>query len=166
MRASWLVGLMVTAAWRVAACAPTPQPVTIAIVATDSTHTPSSLQVSPGQLVNLRLQNDGTVEHDLSLSESPIAEGRVAATPEAGHNMGYLHAGETFTVHVSAQPRQVADVSFTPTEPRTYAWTCTIPGHTAAGRVGTLGGTVPQAPASLLVWTRSRPARECALNGA
>ena len=47
------------------------------------------------------------------------------------------------SVHLSAQPDQEAEVSFTPTEPGTYLFGCTIPGHQEAGMFGALMVTEP-----------------------
>ena len=71
----------------VAACTPSAERAELTIVATDFAYTPSTLEVRDGQPVHLRLQNDGSLEHDLSLSGLPIAEGSVAATPESGHDI-------------------------------------------------------------------------------
>jgi uncharacterized cupredoxin-like copper-binding protein len=127
----------------VAACTPSAERAELTIVATDFAYTPSTLEVRDGQPVHLRLQNDGSLEHDLSLSGLPIAEGSVAATPESGHDMSHLHTDAALSVHLSAQPGQTASVSFTPTEPGSYRFICTIPGHQEAGMFGTLMVTEP-----------------------
>ena len=59
-------------------------------MATDFANDSSSSQARAGQATHLRPQNNGSVEQDLSRSVFPIAEGSVAATPEAGHEMGHL----------------------------------------------------------------------------
>jgi uncharacterized cupredoxin-like copper-binding protein len=68
----------------------------------------------------------------------------VAASPESGHDMSHLHTNAAVCVHLSAQPGQTATVSFTPTEPRGYRFSCTIPGHQEAGMYGTPMVTEPQ----------------------
>jgi len=141
MRTRWT--MLLAPGLAVAACTPSAEPAEITIVASDFAYTPSTLEVREGQPVNLRLQNDGSLEHDLSLAGLPIAEGSVAATPESGHDMSHLHTDGALSVHLSAQPRQTAIVSFTPTEPGSYRFICTIPGHQEAGMIGTLMVTEP-----------------------
>jgi len=141
MRTPWTILLALGLA--VAACTPGAERAELTIVATDFAYTPTTLEVRDGQPVHLRLQNDGSLEHDLSLSGLPIAEGSVAATPESGHDMSHLHTDAALSVHLSAQPGQNASVSFTPTEPGSYRFICTIPGHQEAGMFGTLMVTEP-----------------------
>lgn len=108
--------------------------------ATDFANDPLNIPVRAGQATRLGLQNNGSVEQHLSPSVLPIADGSVAAMPEAGHDMGPLHSGETLSVHVSAQPGQEAELSLTPTEPMTYPLATAIQGHQ---EVGTLVATEP-----------------------
>jgi len=73
-----------------AAFTPALKPSEITGAATDFACDPASIQARAGQAAHLRPQNNGSVEQDLSRSVFPIAEGSVAATPEARHDMGHL----------------------------------------------------------------------------
>jgi uncharacterized cupredoxin-like copper-binding protein len=122
----------------VAACTPSSEPAEFTIVAPAFAYALSTLEVRAGDSVRLTLQSNGSLEHNLSLSGLPIAEGSVAATPESGHNMRHLHTDAAPSVHLSAQPGQTSCVSLTPTEPGSYRFICTIPGQQEAGMLGTL----------------------------
>jgi hypothetical protein len=101
----------------VAACTPSAGSADFTIVAAGIAYTLSTLEVRDGQPVHLRLQNDASLEHDLSLSGLPIAEAGLAATPESGHEMVHLHTDAALSVHLSAQSGRAAGVSFTLIEP-------------------------------------------------
>ena len=90
MRAKGTIPFALALVFACAACAGTPEPAEITIVATGFADDSSSIQVRAGQATHLKPQNNGSVEQDLSRSVLPIAEGSVAATPEAGHDMGHL----------------------------------------------------------------------------
>jgi len=101
----------------VAACTPSAGCAEFTIVAAGFACIRSTLEVRGGQPIHVSLQNDGSLEHDLSLSGLPIAEGGLAATPESGHDMVHLHTAAALSVHLPAQPGRAAGVSFTPIEP-------------------------------------------------
>ena len=115
MRTRWTI--LLAPGLAVAACTPSAEPAEITIVASDSAYTPSTLEVREGQPVNLRLQNDGSLENDLGFSGLPIAESGLAAAPEFGQDRVPLHTDAAFCVQLSAQPGRTSSVSFTPTEP-------------------------------------------------
>lgn len=93
----------------------------------DFQFTPSSASVSAGDEVEVTLNNVGALEHSWTLVS---ADADVATVTDAdaidGATTGTVAAGETGTV------------TFTAPEAGTYQFVCTVPGHAAAGMVGTL----------------------------
>ncbi len=71
---------------------------------------PATLTIAAGGTIEFT--NNGTIEHNLTITDDPSLE----ATAAAG-------ASASFTVDL---------------EPGTYPFTCTIPGHEQAGMIGTL----------------------------
>jgi uncharacterized cupredoxin-like copper-binding protein len=144
MRNSQVAGLFVVAAFLSAACAgsaPEAAPQTVTLQAVDLDFTPETLEVKAGERVELVLQNDGVLEHDFSVMEIPT-EGTVEASGDSGHAAGH-DDGDEPDLHVSALGGQSATLSFTPSQPGTYEFWCTVAGHKEGGMTGTL---VVQAP--------------------
>jgi uncharacterized cupredoxin-like copper-binding protein len=77
--------------------------------------TPSSIAVRAGEPVELTLRNEGNVPHNFTLSE-----------------------GVTTPVKVDVRGGQTARASFTIERPGTYHFSCSVPGHAAAGMPGTI----------------------------
>ena len=60
------------------------------------------------------------------------------------HEEGSEHDIKLFaTLHVHALSDKQVTVTFTPTDPGTYEFYCTIPGHREAGMVGSLVVATP-----------------------
>lgn len=103
-------------------------PVALSFEGNDSFQfTPSSASVSAGDEVEVTLTNAGTLEHSWVL----VGEGTDVATATDADAInsattGTVAAGETGTV------------TFTAPDAGTYQFICTVPGHAAAGMVGTL----------------------------
>lgn len=112
----------------------TPQAFTVE--ASNLKFSPATIEVTAGQPVKLTLRNRDTVEHDLSAMEIPITGMDTADEPVAGHDMS--HMADTPDLHVVAAAGGTGSIEFTPTEPGTYQLSCTVPGHAAAGMVGSL----------------------------
>src|SRR4051812_14394142 len=74
---------------------------------------PAAIVVRAGQPVELTLRNGGGVPHDFTLAE-----------------------GASRPVTIEAQAGRTARGTFTIDTPGTYAFVCTVPGHTAAGMRG------------------------------
>jgi uncharacterized cupredoxin-like copper-binding protein len=81
----------------------------------------------------LTFTNDSSLEHDFSVLD--IAVTAVSATETGDHAMADEHQP---ALHMSAAPGETAVLEFTPTQPGTYEFFCTVPGHKEAGMVGTL----------------------------
>ena len=76
---------------------------------------PNAITVQAGQPVELTLQNDGSSDHDFSLSE-----------------------GVDQPVKILAKGGQSATATFTLAKPGTYSFTCAQFGHAGAGMKGTI----------------------------
>lgn len=71
---------------------------------------PDRIEVEEGRTVNLALANTGQAFHDLSVPE--------------------------LDVHLEAQPGETSAIAISEPEVGTYEFTCTVPGHAAAGMRG------------------------------
>lgn len=88
--------------------------------------TPSSASVSAGDEVEVTLTNAGALEHSWVLV-SGDADAATVTEADAINNAstGTVAGGET------------GSVTFTAPDAGTYQFVCTVPGHAAAGMVGT-----------------------------
>ncbi len=100
---------------------------------------PSYLEIPVGQRVRLVLVNDGRAEHDVEIHGLPVEQLEAVGTEqherlaEGGEEH---HEGGVVAAH--ALPGTTVAVLFTPTQPGSYGFTCTLPGHKQAGMVGQL----------------------------
>jgi uncharacterized cupredoxin-like copper-binding protein len=101
---------------------------------------PARLELVAGQPVRLTLTNSDALEHDFSIMEFAV-EGSVKTVGPAGHDTG--HASEEPAVHVGAAANGQGTIEFTPSQPGTYEFICTVAGHKEAGMVGSLVVTAP-----------------------
>jgi plastocyanin len=85
----------------------------VEVVATDFAFTPADIHIRAGELTVITLRNDGAVFHDW------MVEGLE-------------------NVDLPARPGQTTSVRFWVDTPGTYAIRCTVPGHAAAGMIGSL----------------------------
>ncbi|MBL8046771.1 MAG: cupredoxin domain-containing protein [Anaerolineales bacterium] len=125
-----IVLLLIALLW-LAACAPaggTAQPITL--VSKDINYSTTTLEVTAGQPVALTLINEGVLEHDFSIEEIAVTSVSETNPADHSHAVGDLHA--------AVKPGETNVLNFTPTEPGTYEFYCTVAGHKAAGMVGTL----------------------------
>lgn len=138
--------------WLLAACggsgesaAPTARPAKpVTLTATDIAYDVNAIEVAAGQSLRLTLQNDGVLEHDFSIMKMPLngeVRGDEMEVDMEGHDMSNM--SEEPDVHVAAMAGGSNTISFTPAEPGTYQYQCTVAGHKEAGMVGTLTVTVP-----------------------
>ncbi len=95
--------------------------------------TPEVLVVDVNKPVRLTFTNDSPLEHDFSVMD--IAVSQISVTEVSDHAMDMDNMP---TLHLSAAPGETAVLEFTPTQPGTYEFLCTVAGHKEAGMVGTL----------------------------
>ena len=117
------------------------------IVATDIAYDTNQLEVMPGQPIKVTFRNEGALEHDFSIMKLPLS-GEVMSTQlegeMAGHDDDMDNMAEEPEVHVAANMNGGSNVlQFTPAEPGTYEYYCTVAGHKEAGMVGTLTVQAP-----------------------
>lgn len=85
------------------------------------------LELTAGQVVEIALENRGTLAHDFTIDEIP------AEVSAAG-----LRRPDNFNVHVPLGRGGTAELLLRVTEPGEYVFYCSIPGHRQAGMEGTL----------------------------
>jgi uncharacterized cupredoxin-like copper-binding protein len=93
--------------------------------------TPSAVDVPAGKTVRINVTNQDATEHDLLVKGLHIEK--------VGAATGAHHAGATedmLVVHVI--PNGSGSITFKADERGTYSFSCTVPGHEAAGMVGTM----------------------------
>jgi plastocyanin len=115
------------------------------VVATDIVYDTTQLEVKAGQSVHITFRNEGVLVHDLTIATLPL-DGEVFSTAAGGEQDGHGHdeMGDALAVHVAAAINGGSNVlQFTPTEPGTYEYYCTVEGHKEAGMVGKLVVTAP-----------------------
>jgi uncharacterized cupredoxin-like copper-binding protein len=125
--AVFLLGLLVAAG-----CQPAgPQVVTLK--ATEFAFTPNNVNLKVGQVVQLSIQNDGVVEHDLK-SEIPIANltYQQADNPLDEQQENIAKAALDIDYGVG----QRGQVSFVPQQAGNYTFFCDLAGHREAGMQG------------------------------
>ncbi len=117
-----------------AGCGSTPAKVaaTHEIKATDMAFGPDTVTIKEDEIVRVVLNNQGAQEHDITIDEP---KGKATVVSEGGSH-GASHEHKEF--HVSAAPGKSGSLDFTPSEPGTYEFYCTVPGHKDAGMKGTL----------------------------
>ena len=95
--------------------APSPSPgaAEVTVVARESSFSPSEVRVSAGDTVNLVLENQGSLPHDITI-------------PALGFSL-------------PAAPGATASAALSAARPGTYEFFCSVPGHREAGMTGALG---------------------------
>lgn len=135
-----------------AACAPTPMPsqssgatVTaqvkeITIKASEFKFEPNQFTLKEGQPVRLTLDNVGTVDHELEISDLKAKDVHLDLS-----QAGKIPPDEKSEAESDAQKEQIhgyaaqggkAVVEFTPISSGTFEFACNLPGHKEAGMVG------------------------------
>ncbi|MEW5988868.1 MAG: cupredoxin domain-containing protein [Chloroflexota bacterium] len=136
MRRLVMIAWLLTALSLVACSAPadTSGPQTITLEASLMKFQPATLEVTAGRPVILTFINKDTVDHDFTVAEIPVTGVLVGEVIE--HAMAHGHSDPD--LHVVALAGKSNTLEFTPTQPGTYEFTCTVAGHKEAGMVGTL----------------------------
>lgn len=96
---------------------------------------PASLSVQAGKPVQIKLRNSGTSEHDFVVIGMPATDVK-NATEDGGHAMSGMNRNDEIAGHT--KPKETKTIRFTPTQPGTYEYYCSITGHREAGMKGTL----------------------------
>jgi uncharacterized cupredoxin-like copper-binding protein len=118
------------------------------VVATDNVYDKPELAVLAGQPVYLTFRNEGSLLHDFTIATLPL-DGEAITTVAEHDDLGdHEHDMEgtaaEVDVHVAAAINGGSSVlQFTPTEPGTYEYYCTVEGHKEAGMVGQLVVAAP-----------------------
>ncbi|MCC6236018.1 MAG: multicopper oxidase domain-containing protein [Dehalococcoidia bacterium] len=99
----------------------------------DLAFVPPTLQVTSNQIVELRIQNAGTLDHDFTIERIP-ADALVLGAQPAEHD-GH---GAKYPVHAAPPPGDTVTVRLHPHEAGTYTYYCTVNGHREAGMSGTI----------------------------
>ena len=94
------------------ACSSTPEPLNMALEATDIAYDTDNISAVVGQTVNIEYVNNGALEHNFIIDEFGIDN--------------LLQSGESSTI------------SFTPEQTGTYEYYCNVAGHLEAGMKGTV----------------------------
>jgi uncharacterized cupredoxin-like copper-binding protein len=105
-----------------------PESAVLTFVGDDSLQfSPTSAMVSPNQTVDVTVENAGTLEHNWILVAGNTEPTEVVESNAiGGANSGLIPGGESLTFSFTAPPAG------------TYQYVCIVPGHAAAGMVGTL----------------------------
>lgn len=120
-----------------AACGGTASPEkAITLELTDFAFGPSSVTIPAGQPVKITLDNKGLVEHDFVIEKAPAS---MESMPENGSEMHHMSGDASeFVVHASVPAGKTATLEMTVSEPGTYQFFCSVPGHKEAGMTGEL----------------------------
>jgi len=131
----------------------------VTVRAVEMAFQPKEVRVSVNRPVTLSLENRGKLLHDWTVEQ--IAVTAVNASGSADHGMGSHDAGTAGMMggmmsgggmaghstsvnvaepqlHVASEAGHTAQIAFTPSQPGTYVFYCTVPGHRQAGMEGRL----------------------------
>ena len=147
LRTTLRLGLASLALVGLTACAGAPatetaEPQTLAVTVSGMRFQPDTLTLVAGQPVRLTLTNNDALEHDFSITAFPL-DGEVQTDGHGGHEMV---DGPMPDLHVGTAANGNGTITFTPSAASaagTYEFYCTVPGHKAAGMVGSLVVTAP-----------------------
>lgn len=98
--------------WAWSALSPSPGAREIRVTTTDFAFSPDRIELRAGETVNLVLVNGGSLPHDLTI-------------PALGFSL-------------AVEPGETASGALTVLRPGTFRFLCSVPGHRAAGMVGSL----------------------------
>jgi uncharacterized cupredoxin-like copper-binding protein len=106
----------------------------VTLHAKEFSFTPNSVQLKLGQLVQLTIVNDGTVDHDIK-SAIPISGLKYQSADNPADEQADNAAQGVFDVDYNQG--HTAQITFVPTKAGTYQFYCDVPGHREAGMTGT-----------------------------
>jgi uncharacterized cupredoxin-like copper-binding protein len=110
----------------------------ITLTARDIEFGTERIEVTAGIPVALTLVNEGALDHDFSIVHIPLAGDVTGDDLEDMDDHAMTMDAEELDVHISVAPGQSATITFTPSEPGEYEYTCTVAGHEESGMTGTL----------------------------
>ncbi len=99
----------------------------------DIAFAPAALEVGVDQVVDLRIQNTGTIDHDFTIEGIPADA--VVLGRQAAEHQGHARA---YPVHAAPGPGEALTVRLHAHQAGTYTYYCTVKGHREAGMAGTL----------------------------
>ncbi|HYG57465.1 MAG TPA: plastocyanin/azurin family copper-binding protein [Symbiobacteriaceae bacterium] len=105
--------------------------VVMEVTAADMAFGSKEITVEKGKPVKLVFKNEDIQLHDLSVD-------KIDVKVQGGHNDGHDMGGKKPDLHLSADAGKNGEIIFTATEPGTYTFYCTVPGHKDAGMIGSL----------------------------
>jgi len=101
---------------------------TLTLKAANMAFETKELKIEMGKTYKLVLENSDSLDHDFAVKQIGV---------KLAHSThGDEHGGADLHIHAAAGKSE--SVEFTATEPGKYQFVCTVPGHEAAGMVGTL----------------------------
>lgn len=122
-----------------AACSSTSGPVEAKLQVSDFSFEPKTIEVQAGQQLTISMENTGAIEHDFVIMEVPMEAMDVhEEEEEEGHSMEEMGLEKEPALHMAAHAGESDSLTFVPTQPGTYEFFCSIPGHKEAGMVGSL----------------------------
>ena len=134
---------LLTLALTLTACGAAANTQEITISASAMTYSPANLEIKAGQPVRLTFRNNDGVTHDFSVMEFPTTGAGVSVTEEPIADSHDAEMAVDPELHVAAAMNKSGTLEFTASEPGTYEFFCTVPGHKEAGMVGTLTVLAP-----------------------
>lgn len=108
---------------------------TVRVIARDTRFNPDEITVTAGREVTLDLDNRDAFEHDLEVQRLEVD---VVAGGSERPEHGGEHGSDARVLAVHANGEESASITFVASNPGTYEFYCTIPGHKDSGMVGTL----------------------------
>jgi uncharacterized cupredoxin-like copper-binding protein len=102
---------------------------------------PGEITVQEGETIAFVVTNSGEAEHEFVIGDEEVQQEHEAEMAESGGEMEDEHGDEA---EVEVAPGETATLVYTFDEPGELLYGCHVPGHYAAGMVGTI--TVEEAP--------------------
>jgi uncharacterized cupredoxin-like copper-binding protein len=106
----------------------------IAVTMSDLAFEPSEMMLARGERVELRLSNQGSMEHDFTVDQMPMSGMRMSGGMGSGEHAG--HGGGGAALHMALAAGSAGTLDFEATEAGRYEYYCTVEGHRAAGMAG------------------------------